>query len=69
MMRHTTSITRIPACAADTTTTTGTGLCTNITDSLQARFCFILSFLTDVFVPLVQPFVNLKAGSSTDTTS
>jgi len=65
-MRHTKGITRIPACAQ--TTTTPTGLCTNITDSLQARFCFILSFLTDVFVPLIQPFVNLKASSSDTTT-
>ena len=64
-MRHTKSITRIPVCAQ--TTPTPTGLCTNITDSLQARFCFILSFLTGVFVPLIQPFVNLKAGSGTTT--
>ncbi len=65
MMRHTRSITRIPARAQDT----ATGLCTDIQDSLQARFCFILAFLTDVFVPLIQPFVNLKAGSdSSDTT-
>jgi hypothetical protein len=65
-MRHTKSITRIPACAQ---TAPATGLCTNIADSLQARFCFILAFLTDVFVPLIQPFVNLKAGSdSSDTT-
>jgi hypothetical protein len=63
MMRHTKSITRIPAYAVDTTPPTG--LCTNIADSLQARFCFILAFLTEVFVPLIQPFVGLKAGSTT----
>jgi hypothetical protein len=68
-MRHTKGISRIPACAQTTAPTTG--LCTNVVDSLQARFCFILAFLTDVFVPLVQPFVNLKAGtnSSGDTTT
>ncbi len=68
MMRHTKSITRIPACA-QTTPPTGTGLCTNISDSLQARFCFILSFLSEVFVPLIQPFVNLKAGTTSGGTS
>lgn len=62
-MRHTKSITRIPACAE---TAPATGLCTNVVDTMQARFCFVLAFLTDVFVPLIQPFVNLKAGS-TDT--
>ena len=65
MMRHNKTITRIPAYAADTTTTTG--LCTNVVDSLQARFCFILAFLTDVFVPIIQPFVTLKAGGGTTT--
>jgi len=61
-MRHTTTITRIPVLAE---TAPSTGLCTNIVDTTQARFCFVLAFLTDVFVPLIQPFVNLKAGSST----
>ena len=62
-MRHTKVITRVPARAE---TTPATGLCTNIEDSLQARFCFVLAFLTDVFVPLVQPFINLKAGTTTE---
>jgi hypothetical protein len=65
-MRHTKTITRIPA-LAQTTTAPATGLCTNVVDTTQARFCFVLAFLTDVFVPLIQPFVNLKAGSNSTT--
>jgi len=42
-------------------------LCTNVTDELQARFCFVLAFLTEVFVPLVLPFIQSKtADSGTD---
>ena len=61
-MRHLTRIS-VPACADSSQ-----GLCTTINDDLQARFCFVLAFLTEVFVPLVQPFIDLKAGSS-ETTS
>lgn len=42
----------------------GEGLCTNITGDLQARFCFILAFFSQVLVPLILPFIRVK----TDTT-
>lgn len=38
------------------------GLCTDITSDLQARFCFVLSFFSQVFVPLVQPLIAIKAA-------
>jgi len=59
-MRHTTKITRIPAQAQSQ------GLCDNVTGDLQARFCFVLAFLTDVFVPLVLPFINAKTVTAAD---
>ena len=40
----------------------GEGLCTNITGDLQARYCFVLAFFADVFVPLIQPFILVKAS-------
>ncbi|HOQ89672.1 MAG TPA: hypothetical protein PLO53_02175 [Candidatus Hydrogenedentes bacterium] len=62
-MKHLCRIT-VPARAQ---TTSGQGLCTNVTDELQARFCFVLAFLTEVFVPLVLPFIQSKtADSGTD---
>ena len=59
-MRHARKITRIPAQAQSQ------GLCDNVTGDLQARFCFVLAFLTDVFVPLVLPFVNAKTVTAAD---
>ncbi|NLV41156.1 MAG: hypothetical protein GXY15_07995 [Candidatus Hydrogenedentes bacterium] len=59
-MRHTLRITRIPAQAQSQ------GLCDNVVGDLQARFCFVLAFLTDVFVPLVLPFVNAKTVTAAD---
>ena len=41
-MRHMKKITRIPAVADSQ------GLCTEVNSELQARFCFVLAFLTDV---------------------
>lgn len=46
-------------------TSPGQGLCTNVTSELQARFCFVLAFLTDVFVPLVLPFIQSKTTANT----
>lgn len=46
-------------------TSSGQGLCNNITDSLQARFCFVLAFLTEVLVPLVLPFIQSKTTANT----
>jgi hypothetical protein len=42
------------------------GLCENIVGERQAFFCFLLSFLRDVLVPLVQPFIALKTGQDLD---
>lgn len=44
----------------------GEGLCTNITGDLQARYCFILAFFADVFVPLIQPFILVKTSDAVD---
>ena len=54
-MKHIYRLSNIPAPAQE-------GLCTNITSNLQARYCFVLSFFADVFVPLVQPFILIKAS-------
>lgn len=56
-MKHIHAIGAVPARAQ------GEGLCTNITGDLQARYCFILAFFADVFVPLIQPFIQLKADT------
>lgn len=45
------------------------GLCDNITTVTQARYCFVLSFLTDFVVPLVQPIINWKTGPDNDSTT
>jgi len=37
-----------------------------VTGDLQARFCFVLAFMTDVFVPLVLPFIEAKTVTSVD---
>jgi hypothetical protein len=60
-MRHMKSISRIPVRAQESQ-----GLCTDINDNLQARFCFVLAFFTDVFLPLLLPFVNIKAGDNAE---
>jgi len=67
MMKHLNRVS-IPVQAQ---TSSSQGLCTNVTDELQARFCFVLAFLTEVLVPLVLPFIQSKtaAGSGTDTTT
>ncbi len=57
-MRHMRKISRIPA-AADSQ-----GLCTDVNSELQARFCFVLAFLTDVLVPLMLPFIQIKTSDS-----
>ncbi len=69
-MRHTRPI-NMPALAQ---TSQSQGLCTNVTDELQARFCFVLAFLTEVLVPLLLPFIQSKTatntgGSGSDTTT
>ena len=55
-MKHIRGLGAIPVCAQ------GEGLCTNITGDLQARYCFVLAFFSQVFVPLVQPFILVKAS-------
>lgn len=55
-MKHVYGISRIPAPAQSE------GLCTNVVGELQARYCFVLAFFSDVFVPLVQPFILVKAS-------
>ncbi|OQC02370.1 MAG: hypothetical protein BWX80_03137 [Candidatus Hydrogenedentes bacterium ADurb.Bin101] len=45
----------------------GEGLCDNITTTTQARYCFVLSFLTDFVVPLVQPFILWKTLQDEET--
>lgn len=55
-MNHLYRISKIPARAQSD------GLCTSITSELQARYCFVLAFFSDVFVPLVQPFILVKAS-------
>ncbi len=55
-MRHMKKITRIPAVADSQ------GLCTEVNSELQARFCFVLAFLTDVLVPLMLPFIQIKTS-------
>lgn len=59
-MQHMRKITRTPARAQSQ------GLCDNVTGDLQARFCFVLAFMTDVFVPLVLPFIEAKTVTSAD---
>lgn len=41
----------------------GEGLCTNIVGELQARFCFVLAFFSQVLVPLILPFIEAKTGT------
>lgn len=55
-MKHISRLSDIPAPAQ------GEGLCTNITSDLQARYCFVLAFFADVFVPIIQPFILVKAS-------
>ena len=55
-MRHIRTIGTVPNRAQ--------GLCDNIVGGAQARYCFVLSFLRDVIVPLVLPFLQLKAVPS-----
>ena len=59
-MKHIQKISDIPACAQTE------GLCTNITSDLQARYCFVLAFFSDVFVPLIQPFLLVKTSDATE---
>lgn len=61
-MKHVKQISAIPVCAQ------GEGLCTNITGDLQARYCFVLAFFSQVFVPLIQPFILVKASDGIDDT-
>lgn len=56
-MRHIQHVTTMPAPASD-------GVCGGVNNDLQARLCFVLEFLTGVFVPLFLPFVNAKVPSS-----
>jgi len=55
-MKHIHKISDIPAYAQTE------GLCTNVTSDLQARYCFVLAFFSDVFVPIIQPFLLVKAS-------
>ena len=59
-MKHIRTIGRIPRLAE--------GLCDNITTVTQARYCFVLSFLTDFIVPIVQPIIFWKTGQEPATT-
>jgi len=52
----------IRVCGAIPAYAQGEGLCDNITGDLQARYCFVLAFFSQVFVPLVQPFILVKAS-------
>ncbi len=61
-MKHIRKLSAIPARAQ------GEGLCTNITGDLQARYCFVLAFFSNVFVPLIQPFILVKASDAIDDT-
>jgi len=55
-MRHLKTISQTPSLAS--------GVCDNVSGDLQARLCFVLEFLTGVFVPLFLPFVNAKVPGS-----
>jgi len=55
-MKHICRLSNIPTCAQTE------GLCTSIATDLQARYCFVLAFFSDVFVPLIQPFILVKAS-------
>lgn len=57
-MKHLRTMSAMPARAQ------GEGLCTNITGELQARFCFILAFFSQVLVPLILPFIQVKTDIS-----
>ncbi len=59
-MKHIRNVSTVPARAQ------GEGLCTNITGDLQARYCFVLAFFSQVFVPLIQPFILVKASDAID---
>lgn len=59
-MKHIRGISAIPARAQ------GEGLCDNITSDLQARYCFVLAFFSQVFVPLIQPFILIKTSDAID---
>ena len=60
MMKHIRAMSSIPARAQSE------GLCDNITSDLQARYCFVLAFFAQVFVPLIQPFILLKTNDALD---
>jgi hypothetical protein len=53
-MRHMTLVSKRPKLAVDT------GLCGTIGSDFQAQLCFVLSFLSSVFVPLFQGVIQLK---------
>ncbi len=59
-MKHIRNVSTVPARAQ------GEGLCTNITGDLQARYCFVLAFFSQIFVPLIQPFILVKASDAID---
>ncbi len=59
-MKHTRMIGNLPQPAE--------GLCDNITTTTQARYCFVLSFLTDFVVPLIQPFILWKTNQGAEET-
>ncbi len=59
-MKHIRNVSTFPARAQ------GEGLCTNITGDLQARYCFVLAFFSQIFVPLIQPFILVKASDAID---
>lgn len=55
-MKHIHKISDIPVRAQTS------NLCSDITSDLQARYCFVLAFFSDVFVPIIQPFLLVKAS-------
>lgn len=59
-MKHIQSISVIPKRAQ------GEGLCDNITTDLQARYCFVLAFFSQVLVPLILPFIGLKTSDGAE---
>lgn len=60
-MKHLRPVANIP-CRAE-------GLCDNIVNQTQATYCFILTFMRDIVVPIVQPILLIKYQPSNDTTS
>lgn len=61
-MRHVAVISKRPALAADSTTTTS--VCASIDSDFQTQLCFVISFLTEFILPLSESILGVKGTDS-----